>query len=156
VNGVRKFRHLPHEISFLKEHDVVLLQETFARSDSELLELSGFFSHHQRALPGNGYRNIWGVSSYFRQAAFADGFWTRVFSPVDWLLISRWQPGSEPGLVVLNVYIPVHTAGMTAIDASILRETLVELVSVYPGDSFIVAGDFNFARGAVPASRITQ
>jgi hypothetical protein len=81
VNGVRKFEFLPNEIAFLRSHDVVLLQETFSREDVELLELSGFSSHHARALPGQSEdrRNIWGLSSFFRLSSSATGIGNSCF-----------------------------------------------------------------------------
>lgn len=146
VNGVKKFRHLPHEVSFLGSHDIVLLQETFAKDDVELFELRGYYSHHTRALPRPGCRNVWGLSSFFRTLVFADGFWVKIFSPADWILVSRWKPSHQAGIVVVNVYVPVHTAGFAAYDIQILRSTVEDLVTTYPGDFFIICGDFNFDR----------
>jgi exonuclease III len=146
VNGVRKFNRLPNELAFLREHDIVLLQETFSREDRFLLELNGFYSHHQRAIPGQGRRNVWGLSSFFKVTKFADGFWTKVFSPVDWLLISRWTPKDAPGIFVFNTYVPAHTAGIDPNEISALKSTLEELVCLYPGDTFLLAGDFNLDR----------
>jgi hypothetical protein len=137
---------LPHELTFVRNHDIVLLQETFAREDADLLELPGFYSHHTRALPRQGSRNIWGLSSYFRTETFADGFWIKTFSPVDWLLISRWKRDQGSGIMVLNIYIPAHTRGFTAPEIAILRQTLEDLLSTHPGDIFLIAGDFNFDR----------
>jgi exonuclease III len=144
VNGVRKFRHLPNEVAFIASHDIVLLQETFSREGGELLELRGFYSHHQRALPRSGGRNIWGLSSFFKTTAFTDGFWSKVYSAADWLLISRWKsPGRAAGIMVLNVYIPIHTSGFASHDVSLLRTTTEDLLSQFPGDFFILGGDFN-------------
>jgi exonuclease III len=144
VNGVRKFRHLPHEVSYLASHDIVLLQETFSREDGELFELRGFYSHHQRALPRPGGRNIWGLSSFFKTTAFTDGFWLKIYSAADWLLISRWKsPGRAAGIMVINVYIPIHTSGFASHDVSLLRTTTGDLLTQFPGDIFILGGDFN-------------
>jgi exonuclease III len=143
VNGVRKFRNLPTEVSYLASQDVVLLQETFSREDNELLEIRGFYSHHQRALPRTGGHNVWGLSSYFKITTFTDGFWVKIFSPAEWLLISRMRTESGLGLLVCNVYMPVHTSGIAAHDIQLFRTTVEDLVTQYPGDAFLIAGDFN-------------
>ncbi len=109
VNGVRKFSNLPSELKFLEQHDVILLQETFAREDNELLELRGFLGNHARAVPTDQNRNRWGLSSLFRITTFADGFVERLPSPCDWILPSRWRQPGSPGLIVINLYIPVHS-----------------------------------------------
>jgi exonuclease III len=146
VNGVKKFRQHPSELKYLRDHDIVLLQETFSREDADLLELPGFYSHHMRALPRPGCRNIWGISSFFRVDAFQDGFWVKVFSPVEWLLISRWKTPAVTGITVLNVYVPIHTSGYTAADAALLQQTIEDLLSNSPGDMFVIGGDFNHDR----------
>jgi exonuclease III len=143
VNGIRKFRCLPTEVSYLANHDVVLIQETFSRDDTDLFEIRGFYSHHQRALPGSGGRNIWGLSTFFKTSSFTDGLWVKVFSPTEWILMSRLKKNGVPGLLVLNVYIPVHTAGFLATDVLLLRTTIDDLLVQYPGDIFVVGGDFN-------------
>ncbi len=148
VNGVRKFDFLHHEIAFLRSHDVVLLQETFTRDDSELLELHGFTSHHARALPGQSEdrRNIWGLSSFFRVDKFSDGYWEHLYSPLDWVICSRWKSPSSSGMIVVNAYIPLHTRGIKAEDVSTLQSTFEDLLLTFPGDAFVVAGDFNVDR----------
>jgi exonuclease III len=148
VNGVRKFDHLPSEVAFLRSHDVILLQETFSREDAELMELCGFVSHHARALPGQSEerRNIWGLSSFFRVEKFSDGYWEHLYSPLDWVICSRWKSPSSTGLIVVNVYIPLHTRGFQADDISTLQSTFEDLLSTFPGDAFVVAGDFNVDR----------
>ncbi len=158
VNGVKKFRHRPNEVSFIRSHDIVLLQETFARDDHDLLELQGFYSHHARALPRSGSRNVWGLSSYFKVETFADGFWTKSFSPVDWLLISRWKSRASTGVTVFNVYLPVHTSGISVNEVLVLQQTFSDLLSLYPGDIFLLGGDFNHDRfkGDVSATGIQK
>ncbi|MCU0401470.1 MAG: endonuclease/exonuclease/phosphatase family protein [Algoriphagus sp.] len=146
VNGIRKFNHRPAELNFLRGHDIVLLQETFSRDNSELLELRGFYSHHARALPRPGSRNVWGLSLFFRVDAFSDGFWVKIFSPVEWLLISRWKTSSVTGVTVINVYIPAHTSGFSATDLAIMQQTIEDLLSNSPGDMFVIGGDFNYDR----------
>jgi hypothetical protein len=118
----------------------------FAKADSDLLELEGFYSHHARAIPRPGSRNVWGLSSYFRTAAFVDGFWVKIFTSVEWILVSRWKSAATTGITVINMYIPAHTRGFVAHDIDILRSTFDDLVVTFPGDFFIVAGDFNFDR----------
>jgi exonuclease III len=109
VNGVRKFNHLPAEIEFWRSHDLVLLQETFSNTIEECVELREFMGHHSVAVPGQGRRGVWGLKTLFKTRTFAEGFWERLLSPCDWILISRWSVPGQPGLLVVNVYLPVFT-----------------------------------------------
>ncbi len=157
VNGARKFNHLPSDVAFLREHDVILLQETFTRSDSELLELRGYQSHHARALPSPIGRNKWGLLSFFRVGCFSDGYWEQLFSPVDWLICSRWKSPTGASMTIVNVYIPMHTNGVKAEDVLMLHSTFEDLITTFPGDGFIVAGDFNVDRvKLLPPARPTS
>jgi hypothetical protein len=108
VNGVRKLSYLPAATNILQQHDVVLLQETFAYEDSELLELRGFLGHHARAIPGVR-RNLWGLTTLFRTSSFSDGYLEKVHSPCDWILLSRWRQPGSPGLMIINIYAPIHS-----------------------------------------------
>ncbi len=143
INGVQKFGRLPFEVAYLRSFDIVLLQETFSRADNELLELHGFYSHHSRAVPRQNCRNVWGLSSYFPTESFEDGYWKTLFSPIEWALVSRWQPGPASGIVVVNVYIPAHTRGFNACDVLLLKHLVEDLITLFPGDVFLVGGDFN-------------
>jgi hypothetical protein len=109
VNGVKKFRYLPTQQAFLSSHDVILLQETFSYEDEELFELPGFLAHHARAIPTGNSRHRWGLTTLFRTHSFADGFLEKLFSPCDWILISRWRQPGLPGLIVCNIYAPLHS-----------------------------------------------
>jgi exonuclease III len=109
INGVRKFNHLPSEINYWRSHDLVLLQETFANTVEECVELRGFMGHHAVAVPGQGRRGVWGLTTLFKTSTFAEGFWEKLLSPCDWMLISRWSVPRKPGLVVLNIYMPAFT-----------------------------------------------
>jgi hypothetical protein len=89
--------------------------------------------------------------------SFADGFWKTIFSPVEWALVSRWNPEPATGITVLNVYIPAHTRGFDSGEILLLRALLEDLVTMFPGDIFVVGGDFNIdllrdqmAAGAIP------
>jgi exonuclease III len=108
INGVRKLSYLPSVTNYLGKHDVVLLQETFSYEDKDLLELRGFLGHHARAIPGDR-RNLWGLSTLFRTRTFADGFLEKVFSPCDWVLVSRWRQPGLPGLTIVNIYAQLHS-----------------------------------------------
>jgi hypothetical protein len=112
------------------------------------LELHGFTSHHARALPGQSEdrRNIWGLSSFFRVDKFSDGYWEHLYSPLDWVICSRWKSPSSSGMIVVNAYIPLHTRGIKAEDVSTLQSTFEDLLLTFPGDAFVVAGDFNVDR----------
>jgi hypothetical protein len=109
VNGASKFAYLPSEREFLREHDVVFLQETYSRENS-LLDLAGFRSHHSLARQSTGPKPFWGLLTFFRTALFDQGYIKREYSPCDWLLISRWMRGpAQPGIVFLNIYLSVGT-----------------------------------------------
>jgi exonuclease III len=108
VNGVKKFVNYPSEQRFFAQHDLILLQETFSREENELFELRRFLGHHARAIPTDR-RNRWGLSTLFRTTTFADGFLEQLPSPCDWLLLSRWRQPGCPGLIVMNIYAPLHS-----------------------------------------------
>ncbi len=191
VNGVRKFSHLPAIVSFIADHDLVLLQETFSYKDEELFELRGFLGHHARALPVDGSRNMWGLSTLFRTRSFSDGFLERISSPCDWVLVSRWRQPGQPGLMVLNIYAPLHSgleiifldfvllirdystvriftfvlslfillfspfrircsrSHITLSDVRMLGTIFDDMLQSYPGDRFVLGGDFNVDRRQV-------
>ena len=69
-----------------------------------------------------------------------------LFSPCDWILISRWDRENSTGLIFLNVYVPVHTRGFTPSEVSLLTSTFEDLVLRFPGDKFVMGGDFNLDR----------
>jgi exonuclease III len=143
VNGVSKFGYLPKERDFVREHDVVFLQETFSRPDT-VLDLAGFRSHHALARCSTGPKNFWGLSTFFKRATFVEGFIKREFAPCDWILISRWmRGGGQPGIIFFNIYIPAHTSGIAPGEVFTLTTCVNDMLLRYPGDKFILGGDFN-------------
>jgi exonuclease III len=154
VNGASKFAYLPAEREFLREHDVVFLQETYSRENS-LLDLSDFRSHHSLARQSTGPKPFWGLSTFFRTSSFVHGYIKREYSPCDWILVSRWTRGSaQPGIVFLNIYVPIHTSGFTPGEVSILTQCVSDLVQQYPGDKFVLGGDFNLDQARFHSQRI--
>jgi hypothetical protein len=63
------------------------------------------------------------------------------------MLCSRWKSQSNAGLIVVNIYVPLHTRGIKPEDVQMLHSTFEDLLTTFPGDNFVVAGDFNIDRG---------
>ncbi len=150
VNGVSKLRDFVFSAAWLKDYDVIFLQETYSTSDDNVFELSGYLGHHSLAAY-TGRRPSRGVSSLFRIESFVDGALQRITSPFDWVVASRWAAAQQPGLTFINVYLPVHTRGketnrklVAQTDLNIFRDFVIDLVSSNPGDSFLMGGDMNF------------
>jgi hypothetical protein len=61
---------------------------------------------------------------------------------VDWILVTRWAKPLLPGLLFINVYVPLHS-GATNDDLNHLPNTVRELQRSYPGDTIVMGGDFN-------------
>jgi exonuclease III len=72
INGVAKLRDHFFSVDWLRELDVIYLQETYSLSDESVLELPGYLAHHSLALY-TGRRPSRGVSTLFRIEAFVDG-----------------------------------------------------------------------------------
>jgi hypothetical protein len=121
--------------------DFVFLQETLHTAPDSCLLLEGFVGHHTLASVTGG-RPSQGLSSFFRIEAFADGCLSRLTTVVDWILVTRWAKPMSPGLLFINVYIPLHS-GVTNEDLDKLRTTVHGLQRSYPGDLIIMGGDFN-------------
>ncbi len=153
VNGASKFAYLTSERDFLRRHDVVFLQETFSRDDS-YLDLNGFRSHHIQARRSTGPKNFWGLSTFFKTSRFTDGFLKREFSPCDWILISRWTRGDgRPGIIFFNIYVPLHTCGFAPGEVSTLTTCVNDMIQRFPGDKFVLGGDFNLDERRLPTLR---
>ena len=73
-------------------------------------------------------------------------FILELFTPCDWILASRWDRENTTGIVFMNVYIPAHTRGFTPNEVSLLRKTFEDLALRFPGDKFVIGGDFNLDR----------
>ncbi len=148
VNGVSKLKLKNHELSFLASFDIVLLQETFSTTREETLELHGFIPHHQL-----GRRHQWGLTSLLRINAFVGGTLHRVPCPFDWMIVSRWRRTLDIGLVIINVYVPVHTAGFGRTDAEAASEFIRTLLNDFPSDGVLIGGDLNVDRWRVIMQR---
>ncbi len=68
----------------------------------------------------------------------------RVFSPFDWVVVSRWSPPSQPGVIFTNTYLPIHSDGVTRSDVIAFRDYILDLMNSNPGDAFVLGGDVNF------------
>jgi hypothetical protein len=72
LNGAVKLKDHFFSVAWLRELDVIFLQETYSVSDEAVLELPGYLAHHSLALY-TGRRPSRGVSTLFRIDAFVDG-----------------------------------------------------------------------------------
>ena len=142
VNGVAKFAAFVPERNLLREQDVFMLQETFSVDPSLAIELDGFICYHVLGFETGG-RPRWGLSMGFKLDTFMGGTLKKVFSPADWLQIIRWVRPFHRGTLFLNVYVPLHTRGITTLDLRVLEETFNDLRQLFPADSILIGGDLN-------------
>ncbi len=150
VNGVSKLRDYVFSTSWLRQHDVIYLQETYSTSEENVFQLPGYLGHHSLAAY-TGRRPSRGVSTLFRIESFVEGALQRVTTPFDWMVVSRWAAMQQPGLTFINVYLPVHTGGqdntrklVSQTDLNVFRDFVLDLISSNPGDSFLMGGDMNY------------
>ncbi len=150
VNGVAKLRDYVFSTSWLRQHDVIYFQETYSTSEENVFQLPGYLGHHSLAAY-TGRRPSCGVSTLFRIESFADGALQRITAPFDWIVASRWAATQQPGLTFINVYLPVHTRGqdntrklVSQTDLNVFRDFVLDLISSFPGDSFLMGGDMNY------------
>jgi exonuclease III len=152
VNGVEKIRCDRNVLTFLAGFDIVLLQETYSATNEDVLSLAGFIPHHQLARPTTR-RAVWGVTTFFRIDSFVGGIIRRIPSPVDWMIVSRWQHTSDVGLIVVNIYHAIHSDGFSQSDTQTALAFLVSLQNDFPADGFLMGGDLNVDRWRVEDQR---
>ncbi len=87
VNGVSKLRDYVFSTSWLRQHDVIYLQETYSTSDENVFQLPGYLGHHSLAAY-TGRRPSRGVSILFRIESFVEGALQRVTTPFDCATLS--------------------------------------------------------------------
>jgi exonuclease III len=145
VNSFEKLRCARHELEILASFDIVLLQETYAGAPEDVLNLDGFIPHHQLARP-TLRRAQWGVSTLSRIASFTGGVIRRIPSPVDWMVISRWRHETDLGLLVVNVYLPMHSDGFSPQDIQTALAFIASIRNDFPADGLILGGDLNVDR----------
>jgi hypothetical protein len=132
TNSAEKLRDVPSALRLLRSADCVFLQETLHTSLDQCILLEGFVGHHVLATHTQG-RPSQGLSSFFRIDAFTEGCISRLTVVPDWLLVSRWARPLLPGVLFVNVYVPLHS-GVTNADLDLLRETLRDLENAFPGN----------------------
>jgi hypothetical protein len=152
VNGVEKLRCKRFELNFLASFDIVLLQETFSGTNEDVLSIDGFIPHHQLGRPTTR-RAKWGVSTFFRIDSFVGGVIRRIPSPVDWMVVSRWQHASDVGLIVINIYHAIYSDGYSARDTQAVLAFLHTLRNDFPADGLLLGGDLNVDRWRVADQR---
>jgi exonuclease III len=147
LNGAAKFRDLFPEQTYLQSFDVVFLQETFSTNDSPPYELDGFMAYHSPARFTGG-RPQWGMTSMIKISSVIGGRLYSLPVPSEWILACRWVRPSGLGVLLINVYVPVHSksSGITTQDIGHLTSFFRDLSTSFPGDIIICGGDFNVDR----------
>ncbi len=112
-------------------------------TDARVFELQGYLAHHSLAIY-TGRRPSRGVTSLFKISSFVDGAIQRVHSPFDWTLVSRWSCPSQPGLIFINTYLPIHTDGVTRSEVIAYGDFIIDLMRSNPGDEIVLGGDVNY------------
>ncbi len=154
LNGARKFRNLFPERQYLESFDIVLLQETFSTDETAVYELDSFISFHSLARFTGG-RPQWGMTSLVKIPSIIGGRLYPLPVPSEWMLACRWVRPSGLGVVIVNIYIPVHSkkSGVSTHDIKQLSTFFRDLISSFPGDTIICGGDFNVDRWRLPDPR---
>jgi exonuclease III len=142
INGVEKLHPYQHERDFLASFDVVLLQETFSLTTDATHDIPGFIPHHQLGRYTTR-RPQWGVSTLWRIDAIVGGTLLRIPCPFEWIVVSRWRLPTDIGLLVVNVYLPIHSEGFTRFEADNALSFIASLRSDFPADRFLLGGDLN-------------
>jgi exonuclease III len=142
LNGVDKLQLYQHERDLLASYDIVLLQETFSLTADAAYNIPGFIPHHQLGRYTTR-RPQWGVSTFWRINAIVGGILLRLPSPFEWIVVSRWKSPNDIGLLVVNVYLPIHTDGFTRIESNNAVSFIASLRADFPADRFILGGDLN-------------
>jgi hypothetical protein len=123
----------------------VLLQETFSHTNEACYHAPGFVGHHALASASGGPgRPRWGLTSLFKINSFLEGSFQRLFSSVDWVLVSRWGVAQGRGIIFVNTYMPIHSGGVQEMDLQNYDTLISDLRLQYPADTLIMGGDFNF------------
>jgi endonuclease/exonuclease/phosphatase (EEP) superfamily protein YafD len=143
VNGVAKFGPLTPELGYLERFDVILLQETYTTSPENGFELEGFIPYHTLARATRRKPSC-GLSTLLKIETFVGGTLRSLPCPADWFQVIRWSKPSDQGILFVNVYLAVHTAGFDVSDARLAVTFLTSLRSDFPGDSVILGGDLNY------------
>jgi exonuclease III len=142
VNGAAKFDTSFPDREYVGDFDVILLQETYVLSPENGLDLPGFIPFHTLGKT-TGHKPHWGLSTLLKIESFVGGALLRIPSPYDWIQITRWRPPSDKGILLINIYVPVHTKGFVRADIDSALDFLGQLRADFPADSLILGGDFN-------------
>ncbi len=153
VNGAEKLKTSENDRKFLAEFDVIFLQETFSGTPESVVDFDGFIPHHQLGRP-TLRRFQWGLSTLMKITSFVGGSIRRIACPVDWMIVSRWQRSTDVGLMLINVYLPVHSDGFSDSDSSTALAFIDSLRVDFRGDNFLIGGDLNVDRYHMTLLRI--
>jgi hypothetical protein len=140
VNGAAKFSALTPELHYLKQFDIVILQETFTTSPENGIDLTGFIPFHVVGRSTGGCR-LWRLSTLLKIDTFVGGTLKQVHSPMDWIQVTRWRTDSDRGILIVDIYVAVHTASFAAADTRAALDYIVSLRADFPADCFLMGGD---------------
>jgi hypothetical protein len=97
------------------------------------------------------------LSSFFKLTTFAGGQLEKKDTPVPWVSTVRWSDTSgDTGVLFLNIYSAVHTAGVNEEDFQLVADYVTELRASFGNDQLIIAGDFNADRHRRPSPANTK
>jgi hypothetical protein len=111
LNGTRKFLANTAVLLFLSAFGIIFLQETFEIVGSrpcDDLNLPGFIPRERRATRGTRGRGKGGLKTLLNGRLFGHGLIDNVSSLIEDILVVRWSDGQQPGLLLVNVYVPRH------------------------------------------------
>lgn len=155
VNGSRNISDVPFARSYVLSHDLVFLQETFEVPSGRSFRPPGFLYFANEATATGG-RPSGGLSILIRSACVGNGSLTRIISPTTWILALRWvEPGKNP-TILINVYVARFTSGFTSDSVDMFRDFFTEVRCSYPGDSLLIAGDWNADVSRAPQGPIER
>jgi exonuclease III len=152
VNGARKLcSFLGHTKSGLNSPDVLFVQETWISNEAEQLVIDGYVAFHAPAVPTHGH-DFGGLSSFFKLTTYAGGQLEKKDTPVPWVSTVQWSDTSgEVGILFVNVYCAIHTAGVLEQDFELVIDYITELRSSFGRNQIVIGGDFNAYRKRCPA-----
>jgi exonuclease III len=129
---------------WLLDHDIIPLQETLHLPQT--LGFEGFSIIDEPAKeyqgPGPCFKRSGGLAILFGNKWLGTAKIEVVFC--DWSTLAvRVMPQIGNALLVVNVYVPLHSSGRPDHLDAVIQSTLDSLTAQYAGDSIILCGDWN-------------
>jgi hypothetical protein len=139
---VSKFNTVTPELRYLERFDVIFAQETYTTSPENGFDLEGYIPYHVLARQTTR-KPSWGLSTLVKISTFVGGTLSPIPSPLDWLQVTRWKWPNDRGVLLINAYVAVHTAGFDVNEVRAAVSFLQCLRSDFPADKAILGGDLN-------------